>query len=141
MALTSKDKICIPPPLFHCFGLVLGTLAALAHGATAVYASETFNPGEVLRVVSQEKCTVLHGVPTMFVQELDDKDFWKYNYSSLRWPVGRRRLRGRTGIVAGASIPAKLMERIHKKLNLTGLTICYGTPALNKRVYVSCRDD
>jgi fatty-acyl-CoA synthase len=84
MALTSKDKICIPPPLFHCFGLVLGNLAAFTHGATAVYASETFNPGEVLRVVSEEKCTGLHGVPTMFVAELDHQDFGKYDYSSLR---------------------------------------------------------
>ena len=84
MALTSNDKICIPPPLFHCFGLVGGTIAAFAHGATAVFASETFNPGEVLRVVSQEKCTCLHGVPTMFVAELDHEHFEKYDYSSLR---------------------------------------------------------
>ena len=87
MALTSKDKICIPPPLFHCFGLVLGNLAVFTHGATAVYASETFNPGEVLRVVSEEKCTGLHGVPTMFVAELDHQDFGKYDYSSLRFEV------------------------------------------------------
>ena len=86
MALTPKDKICIPPPLFHCFGLVLGNLAAFTHGATAVYASETFNPGAVLRVVSKEKCTGLHGVPTMFVSELDHEDFDKYDYSSLRYP-------------------------------------------------------
>ena len=87
MALTSKDKICIPPPLFHCFGLVLGNLAVFTHGATAVYASETFNPGEVLRIVSEEKCTGLHGVPTMFVTELDHQDFGKYNYSSLRFEI------------------------------------------------------
>jgi len=85
MALTNKDRICIPPPLFHCFGLVLGNLAVFTHGATAVYASETFNPGEVLKVVSQEKCTGLHGVPTMFVTELDHQDFGKYDYSSLRY--------------------------------------------------------
>ena len=87
MALTSKDKICIPPPLFHCFGLVLGNLAAFTHGATAVYASETFNPGDVLRVVSDENCTGLHGVPTMFVAELDHQDFGKYDYSSLRFQL------------------------------------------------------
>jgi fatty-acyl-CoA synthase len=91
MGLTSKDKICIPPPLFHCFGLVLGNLAVFTHGATAVYASETFNPGEVLRVVSEEKCTGLHGVPTMFVAELDHQDFGKYDYSSLRFEVKRFR--------------------------------------------------
>jgi len=85
MALTPQDKICIPPPLFHCFGLVLGNLAVFTHGATAVYASETFNPGEVLRVVCQEECTGLHGVPTMFVAELDHQDFSKYDYSSLRY--------------------------------------------------------
>ena len=126
MSLTSKDKICIPPPLFHCFGLVLGNLAVFTHGATAVYASETFNPGQVLRVVSEEKCTGLHGVPTMFVAELDHDDFRKYDYSSLRWNPSEDETDGRTGIAAGASIPAKLMERIHRKLNLTGLTICYG---------------
>jgi fatty-acyl-CoA synthase len=115
MELTNKDKICIPPPLFHCFGLVLGNLAAFTHGAAAVYASESFNTAEVLRVVSEEKCTGLHGVPTMFVTELDNENFGKYDYSSLR-----------TGIAAGASVPAELMERIHKRLNLTGLTICYG---------------
>lgn len=92
MALTSKDKICIPPPLFHCFGLVLGNLAVFTHGATAVYASETFNPGEVLKVVSQEKCTGLHGVPTMFVAELDHPDFGKYDYSSLRYSIFIKRL-------------------------------------------------
>lgn len=85
MALTKKDRICIPPPLFHCFGLVLGNLAVFTHGATAVYASETFNPGAVLKVVAQEKCTGLHGVPTMFVAELDHQDFGKYDYSSLRY--------------------------------------------------------
>ena len=85
MALTKKDRICIPPPLFHCFGLVLGNLAVFTHGATAVYSSETFNPGAVLKVVSQEKCTGLHGVPTMFVAELDHEDFGKYDYSSLRY--------------------------------------------------------
>jgi len=85
MALTNKDRICIPPPLFHCFGLVLGNLAVFTHGATAVYASETFNPGTVLKIVAQEKCTGLHGVPTMFVAELDHEDFGKYDYSSLRY--------------------------------------------------------
>jgi len=87
MALTNKDRICIPPPLFHCFGLVLGNLAVFTHGATAVYASETFNPGEVLKVISQERCTGLHGVPTMFVTELDHQDFGKYDYSSLRYVI------------------------------------------------------
>jgi fatty-acyl-CoA synthase len=125
MALTPKDKICIPPPLFHCFGLVLGNLAVFTHGATAVYASEIFNPGEVLKTVSQEKCTGLHGVPTMFVAELDHQDFEKYDCSSLRYSLFES-ADDRTGIAAGASVPAKLMERIHKKLNLTGLTICYG---------------
>jgi fatty-acyl-CoA synthase len=124
MGLTSSDKICIPPPLFHCFGLVLGNLAVFTHGATAVYASETFNPAAVLKVISQEKCTGLHGVPTMFVAELDHEDFHKYDYSTLRYLLVRSNFR--TGIAAGSSVPAKLMERIHKKLNLTGLTICYG---------------
>jgi fatty-acyl-CoA synthase len=96
MALTPKDKICIPPPLFHCFGLVLGNLAVFTHGATAVYASETFNPAAVLKIVSQERCTGLHGVPTMFVAELDHEDFEKYDYSSLRYfPLVMRLMLGR----------------------------------------------
>jgi len=102
MALTPKDKICIPPPLFHCFGLVLGNLAVFTHGATAVYASETFNPGAVLRVVSEEKCTGLHGVPTMFVAELDHEDFEKYDYSSLRYlPPTRQELIWENGDCGG----------------------------------------
>jgi fatty-acyl-CoA synthase len=92
MALTPADKVCVPPPLFHCFGLVLGNLAAWTHGACAVYASETFSPGEVLRVVGEERCTALHGVPTMFVTELDHPEFEKYDYSSLRYGLKRGRL-------------------------------------------------
>ena len=108
MALTPKDKICIPPPLFHCFGLVLGNLAVFTHGATAVYASETFNPGEVLRVVSEEKCTGLHGVPTMFVAELDHQDFGKYDYSSLRYDLLRDVLIIEPALLLGRVSPRNL---------------------------------
>ena len=115
MDLTSRDKICIPPPLFHCFGLVLGCLAVFTHGAAAVFASEVFNPLKVLQTVQSERCTGLHGVPTMFIAEMEHPEFEKFNLTSLR-----------TGIAAGSSVPSEIMHRIHQKLHLTDLTICYG---------------
>ncbi|BFZ62182.1 hypothetical protein YB2330_003264 [Saitoella coloradoensis] len=115
MKLTPQDKLCVPPPLFHCFGLVIGNLAAFTHGSAVIYASETFDAASVLKTVSEEKCTALHGVPTMFVAEMEHPDFKKYDMSSLR-----------TGVAAGSLVPSQLMERIHRHLNLTELTICYG---------------
>lgn len=114
MRLTPKDIICCPPPLFHCFGLVLGLLAVLTHGSSIVFPSEAFNPAAVLRAVSQERCTGLHGVPAMFSAELEllNGDF---NYPNLR-----------TGIAAGAPVPRKLMEDLRAKLNLHEITNTYG---------------
>lgn len=117
MRLTPSDIICCPPPLFHCFGLVLGLLAALTHGSSIVFPSETFQPLAVLEAVAKERCTALHGVPTMFAAELEllrpEMDF-----SSLR-----------TGIGAGTSMPRKLMTDLREKLNMSEITCTYGTSA------------
>ncbi|UZP66171.1 AMP-binding protein [Desulfovibrio mangrovi] len=111
---TSKDRLCLPVPLFHCFGCVLGVLAAINHGAALVIL-ESFNPVHVMASVDQEKCTALYGVPTMFLAVLEHKLFDKFDYSSLR-----------TGIMAGSVCPAPLMRRVIEKMNMTEITICYG---------------
>ncbi|EEN8053965.1 AMP-binding protein, partial [Salmonella enterica subsp. enterica serovar Enteritidis] len=84
MSLTADDRLCIPVPLYHCFGMVLGNLAILTHGGTIVYPNDGFDPITVLETVQNEKCTGLHGVPTMFIAELDHPDFANYDLSTLR---------------------------------------------------------
>lgn len=115
MELTSADVLCCPPPLFHCFGLVLGLLAVISHGAKIVYPSEVFDPSAVLRAISTEKCTALHGVPTMFEALL-----------SLPRPINFDPSHLRTGIIAGAPVPRPLMERLLLELNMTEFTSSYG---------------
>ena len=115
MEFTDKDRLCIPVPFFHCFGMVLGNLACITHGATMVLPSEYFDVPATLKAVDIEKCTALHGVPTMFIAELSHKDFGKYNMSSLR-----------TGIMAGAPCPMELMKEVIAKMNMEQVTICYG---------------
>ncbi|KAH8689374.1 putative long-chain-fatty-acid-CoA ligase [Talaromyces proteolyticus] len=115
MNLTSSDTLCCPPPLFHCFGLVLGLLACLTHGAKVVYPGETFDPAAVLKAISQEKCTAVHGVPTMFESIL-----------SLPKPEGFDCSHLRTGIIAGAPVPYTLMQRLVNELNMTEFTSSYG---------------
>ncbi|GFM32521.1 AMP-binding protein [Desulfovibrio subterraneus] len=111
---TSKDRLCLPVPLFHCFGCVLGVLAAVNHGAALVIL-ESFSPVHVMASIDQEKCTALYGVPTMFLAVLEHKIFDKFDYSSLR-----------TGIMAGSVCPAPLMRRVIEKMNMREITICYG---------------
>lgn len=115
MALTHRDRVCIPVPMYHCFGMVLGTLCCVTHGACMVFASESFSPAAVLEVVSAERCTALHGVPTMFIAELDDPEFARFDLSSLR-----------TGIMAGAPCPVELMRRVISDMHLEQITIAYG---------------
>lgn len=115
MALTPDDVLCIPVPLFHCFGLVLGNLAGFAHASCAVYPSEMFDARSVLEAVSRHKCTALHGVPTMFIAILELLEAEKFDTNSLR-----------TGIAAGTVVNAGLMARIIKDLKLKDLTITYG---------------
>jgi fatty-acyl-CoA synthase len=114
MKLTERDRVCIPVPFFHCFGCVLGTMAAVTH-ASAMIIIEQFNPETVLQAVQDEKCTALHGVPTMFIAELNHPNFKKYDTSSLR-----------TGIMAGSTCPIEVMRRVINDMGASEITICYG---------------
>lgn len=111
---TDKDRICLPVPLFHCFGCVLGVLAAVSHGATLVIL-ESFSPLMVLSSVEEERCTALYGVPTMFIAVLEHRSFDRYDLSSLR-----------TGIMAGSPCPVSVMEKVMQKMHMQEITICYG---------------
>lgn len=115
MDFTSADILCCPPPLFHCFGLVLGMLAVVIHGAKIVFPSETFDPLAALHAVSGETCTALHGVPTMFEAILAQPKPNNFDTSNLR-----------TGIIAGAPVPRPLMRRLFSELNMTQYTSSYG---------------
>jgi fatty-acyl-CoA synthase len=115
MRLTEQDRLCIPVPLYHCFGMVLGNLAAITHGACMVYPGEGFDPLAVLQTVSEERCTGLHGVPTMFIAEMEHPRFGEFDLSSLR-----------TGIMAGSPCPIEVMRRAVSRMNLAEITICYG---------------
>ena len=114
MKLTYKDRLCIPVPFFHCFGCVLGVLAAVSKGATMVIL-EQFNAEKVLQAVAEEKCTALHGVPTMFIAELNLPDFKSYDLSQLR-----------TGIMAGSTCPMEVMTDVMNKMGAKEITIAYG---------------
>jgi acyl-CoA synthetase (AMP-forming)/AMP-acid ligase II len=118
MGLTSRDIVCCPPPLFHCFGCVLGYMATATHGASIIFPSEAFNPEATLRAVQEEGATALYGVATMFVAELELLANGTVPYGGFEHL--------RTGIAAGSSVPSTLMKKLHETLNLTGLTICYG---------------
>lgn len=122
MQFTVKDKLCMPVPLYHCFGMVLGVLACITHGATVVFPGDAFEPLSTLKAVHDEKCTALHGVPTMFVMELDHAEFGELDLSSLR-----------TGMIAGAPCPEELMNRIIKKLHMEEVIIAYGQTELSPR--------
>lgn len=115
LALTHKDILCCPPPLFHCFGLVLGLLACITHGASTVYPAEMFDPHETLLAIAREKCTALHGVPAMF-----DSVF-----SLPREGLDMTSLR--TGIIAGAPVPRHLMEMMYEEFGMREFTSSYGT--------------
>ena len=125
MRLTPADRLCIPVPLYHCFGMVLGNLACLTHGATIVYPNDGFEPLSVLQTVQDEKCTGLHGVPTMFIAELDHPRFAEFDLSLLR-----------TGIMAGSPCPTEVMKRVVSDMNLSQITIAYG---MTETSPVSCQ--
>ncbi|MGB7236309.1 MAG: AMP-binding protein, partial [Rhodococcus sp. (in: high G+C Gram-positive bacteria)] len=112
---TEADRICIPVPFYHCFGMVMGNLAATTHGATMVIPADGFDPAKTLEAVAEEKCTSLYGVPTMFIAELALPDFDSYDLSSLR-----------TGIMAGSPCPAEVMRQVINTMNMSEVSICYG---------------
>ncbi|SCK21186.1 AMP-binding protein [Vogesella sp. LIG4] len=115
MRLSEHDRLCIPVPLYHCFGMVLGVLACLTHGSTIIFPSEAFEPLAVLETVAAEKCTALHGVPTMFIAVLDHPRFAEFDLSSLR-----------TGIMAGSPCPIEVMKRVVAQMHMAEVTIAYG---------------
>ncbi|MFJ8243656.1 AMP-binding protein [Peribacillus asahii] len=129
MKLTNEDRLCIPVPFFHCFGCVLGTMACVSVGATMVPLEE-FNPSDVLRTVAAEKCTGLHGVPTMFIAELNLDDFASYDVSTLR-----------TGIMAGSNCPIEVMKNVVEKLGMSEITITYGQTESSPGITMTRTDD
>jgi fatty-acyl-CoA synthase len=130
MRLTPGDRLCIPVPLYHCFGMVLGNLAALTHGACMVFPGEGFDPLATLETVAEERCTALHGVPTMFIAELDHPEFERFDLSSLR-----------TGIMAGSPCPIEVMKRAVAKMHLKEITIAYGMTETSPVSFQSSTDD
>jgi fatty-acyl-CoA synthase len=112
---TSEDRVCIPVPFYHCFGMVLGNLACTTHGACMVVPGEAFDPAMVLTITEQERCTALYGVPSMFIAELDHPGFDRYDLSRLR-----------TGIMAGSPCPVEVMKKVQARMNMREVTICYG---------------
>ncbi|KAL8647782.1 MAG: hypothetical protein Q9210_005358 [Variospora velana] len=133
MLLTERDIVCCPPPLFHCFGCILGYMATATHGSAIVFPAEAFDPHATLLSVQEERCTALYGVPTMFIAELE---LLQHGVVAHR---GFELLR--TGIAAGSSIPAELMRKLHKVLNLTELTICYGMTETSPVSAMTTTDD
>ncbi|TDH59359.1 AMP-binding protein [Dankookia rubra] len=130
MRLTEADRICIPVPLYHCFGMVMGNLAAVTHGCAMVYPGEGFDPLATLETVQAEGCTALYGVPTMFIAELDHPEFAHFNLSTLR-----------TGIMAGAPCPIEVMRRVVERMNMREVTIAYGMTETSPVSFQSATDD
>jgi fatty-acyl-CoA synthase len=130
MGLCEGDRLCIPVPLYHCFGMVMSTLACVAHGATMVFPSEGFDPLAVLETVVAEKCTALHGVPTMFIAEMEHPSFRKFDLSSLR-----------AGIMAGSPCPIEVMKRVMDSMHIRDITIAYGMTETSPVSFQSATDD
>jgi fatty-acyl-CoA synthase len=130
IGLTERDRICIPVPLYHCFGMVMGNLAAIAHGAAMIYPAESFDAAKTLESVDRERATALYGVPTMFIAELETPEFARYDLSSLR-----------TGIMAGSPCPVEVMKRVVSQMNLSEITNCYGMTETSPVSFQTATDD
>ena len=130
IGLTERDRICIPVPLYHCFGMVMGNLAAIAHGAAMIYPAESFDAAKTLETVDRERATALYGVPTMFIAELETPEFARYDLSSLR-----------TGIMAGSPCPVEVMKRVVSQMNLSEITNCYGMTETSPVSFQTATDD
>ncbi|MBJ7603628.1 MAG: AMP-binding protein [Candidatus Dormibacteraeota bacterium] len=127
---SEQDRVCIPVPFYHCFGMVLGNLACTTHGAAMIIPSETFEPVAAMAAVQAERCTALYGVPTMFIAELEHPDFESYDFSTLR-----------TGIMAGSPCPVEVMKKVTTRLNMPEVTICYGMTETSPVSTQSLTDD
>ena len=112
---THRDRVCIPVPFYHCFGMVIGNMACTSHGACMVIPSDSFDPAKTLNAVEMEKCTSLYGVPTMFIAELELPNFDRFDLTSLR-----------TGVMAGSPCPIEIMKKVQAKMNMKEVSICYG---------------
>jgi fatty-acyl-CoA synthase len=130
MNFTERDRLCIPVPLFHIFGMVLGNLTCIAHGAAMIYPAAVFNAHAVLETIEDERCTALHGVPTMFIAELDHPSFNQFDLTSLR-----------TGIMAGAPCPVEVMKKVVDRMHMRQVTIAYGMTETSPISFQSGTDD
>jgi fatty-acyl-CoA synthase len=128
--LAAGDRMCIPVPLYHCFGMVMGNLGCVSHGAAMIYPAEWFDPKLTLRAVEAERCTVLYGVPTMFIAELEHPEFASFDLTSLR-----------TGIMAGAPCPIEVMKRVIRDMHMEQVTIAYGMTETSPVSFQSSTDD
>ncbi|MBO0709688.1 MAG: AMP-binding protein [Acetobacteraceae bacterium] len=127
---TEQDKVCIPVPMYHCFGMVIGSLACMTTGATIVFPGEGFDPLATMQSVSEERCTSLYGVPTMFIAQLEHPEFGRFDFSSLR-----------TGVMAGAPCPIEVMRRVIGQMHAREITICYGMTETSPVSTQSATDD
>ncbi|HMG78499.1 MAG TPA: AMP-binding protein, partial [Xanthobacteraceae bacterium] len=130
MGLREGDRLCIPVPLYHCFGMVMSVLASMTHGATMVFPCEGFDPLAVLQTIEAERCTLVHGVPTMFIAEMEHPDFAKFDLSTLR-----------AGIMAGSPCPIEVMKRVVAEMHLAEITIAYGMTETSPVSFQSAVDD
>jgi fatty-acyl-CoA synthase len=130
LGYTERDRVCIPVPLYHCFGMVLGNLGATSHGACMVYPAESFEPEATLRACAQERCTSLYGVPTMFIAQLGHETFAEYDLSSLR-----------TGIMAGSPCPIEVMKRVSSEMGIDEIGIAFGMTETSPVTTQVRRDD
>lgn len=130
MKFTEADRLCVPVPLYHCFGMVMGTLNSVTHGATMVLPAPVFDPLEILKAVQAERCTALYGVPTMFIAELDHPQFKSFDVTSLR-----------TGIMGGAPCPVEVMKRVIAEMNMKDVTIAYGMTETSPVSFQTSTDD
>jgi len=130
MGFTSKDRLCIPVPFYHCFGMVLSNMACVTHGSTMIIPSPAFNAEAVLKTINDEKCTAVHGVPTMFIAELKHPNFHKYKYDTLR-----------TGIMAGSPCPIEYMKEVNEKMHMKDIVIVYGQTETSPGVTMTTTND
>jgi fatty-acyl-CoA synthase len=130
LGYSERDRVCIPVPFYHCFGMVLGNLACTTHGACMVVPAESFEPLATMETVQEERCTSLYGVPTMFIAELEHPDFARFDFSSLR-----------TGIMAGSPCPVEVMRKVQTTMNMPEVTICYGMTETSPVSTQSSTDD